>query len=224
MAGVYAGGDIVTGAATVIQAMGAGRKAARSMKAYLGSATTRRSVYEAGTRLALRHRAESTDFARVKRALTTATEHGTSMQAQSSDRPSRQRSGRTSAAKRAVALAEHIVEVISDSGEGAQRCGQALGAIAARMGNGIWTVEIIPAEIQPPARSVAGASGIRIRMGSQARHQRRRRDRPRRRVQRAGAARSCAGRRAQARLHDPAREHVARAPRSGIVGVLREDA
>ncbi len=36
MAGVYAGGDIVTGAATVILAMGAGRKAARSMKAYLG--------------------------------------------------------------------------------------------------------------------------------------------------------------------------------------------
>src|SRR5436305_7150812 len=33
--GVYAGGDIVTGAATVIEAMGAGRKAARSMKAYL---------------------------------------------------------------------------------------------------------------------------------------------------------------------------------------------
>ena len=62
---------------------------------------------------------------------------------------------------------EHIVEVISDSGEGAQRCGQSLAAIAARMGNGIWTTEIIPAEIQPPARSVAGASGIRIRMGSQ---------------------------------------------------------
>ncbi|MGZ8269391.1 MAG: NADPH-dependent glutamate synthase [Burkholderiales bacterium] len=36
MAGVYAGGDIVTGAATVIEAMGAGRKAAHSMKAYLG--------------------------------------------------------------------------------------------------------------------------------------------------------------------------------------------
>jgi glutamate synthase (NADPH) small chain len=34
--GVYAGGDIVTGAATVIEAMGAGRRAARSMKAYLG--------------------------------------------------------------------------------------------------------------------------------------------------------------------------------------------
>jgi len=34
--GVYAGGDIVTGAATVIQAMGAGRKAARGMKAWLG--------------------------------------------------------------------------------------------------------------------------------------------------------------------------------------------
>ena len=36
MAGVFAGGDIVTGAATVIEAMGAGRKAARSMNAYLG--------------------------------------------------------------------------------------------------------------------------------------------------------------------------------------------
>jgi glutamate synthase (NADPH/NADH) small chain len=36
MAGVYAGGDIVTGGATVILAMGAGRMAARGMKAYLG--------------------------------------------------------------------------------------------------------------------------------------------------------------------------------------------
>lgn len=36
VAGVFAGGDIVTGAATVIEAMGAGRKAARAMKAYLG--------------------------------------------------------------------------------------------------------------------------------------------------------------------------------------------
>ena len=71
------------------------------------------------------------------------------------------------AARPALPIAEHIVEVISDSGEGAQRCGQSLAAIAARSGNGIWTVEIIPAEIQPPARSVAGASGIRIRIGSQ---------------------------------------------------------
>jgi glutamate synthase (NADPH/NADH) small chain len=37
--GVYAGGDIVTGGATVILAMGAGRKAARSMKQYLGLPT-----------------------------------------------------------------------------------------------------------------------------------------------------------------------------------------
>jgi 2-oxoglutarate ferredoxin oxidoreductase subunit alpha len=66
----------------------------------------------------------------------------------------------------ALVIDQHIVEVISDSGEGAQRCGQSLGAIAAKMGNGIWTTEIIPAEIQPPARSVAGASGIRIRLGS----------------------------------------------------------
>ena len=61
---------------------------------------------------------------------------------------------------------QHVVEVISDSGEGAQRCGQSLGAIAARMGHGVWTVEIIPAEIRPPARSVAGASGNRIRLGT----------------------------------------------------------
>ncbi|HEY5898184.1 MAG TPA: NADPH-dependent glutamate synthase [Burkholderiales bacterium] len=40
MAGVYAGGDIVTGAATVIEAMGAGRKAAANMKKYLGLSTT----------------------------------------------------------------------------------------------------------------------------------------------------------------------------------------
>lgn len=36
LSGVFAGGDIVTGAATVILAMGAGRVAARSMKDYLG--------------------------------------------------------------------------------------------------------------------------------------------------------------------------------------------
>lgn len=36
LAGVFAGGDIVTGAATVIEAMGAGRKAAAGMKRYLG--------------------------------------------------------------------------------------------------------------------------------------------------------------------------------------------
>ncbi|HEA26191.1 MAG TPA: hypothetical protein ENH92_03630, partial [Ectothiorhodospiraceae bacterium] len=61
---------------------------------------------------------------------------------------------------------EHIVEIVSDSGEGAQKCGQTFGNISAKMGNGVWTVEIIPAEIQPPARTPSGASGIRIRLGS----------------------------------------------------------
>ena len=65
-----------------------------------------------------------------------------------------------------VTLKEHIVEIISDSGEGAQKCGQSFGTIAALMGNGIWTTEIIPAEIRPPARSVEGASGNRIRIGA----------------------------------------------------------
>lgn len=48
IAGVYAGGDIVTGAATVIEAMGAGRKAARSMKAYLGIRDADRPYLSAG--------------------------------------------------------------------------------------------------------------------------------------------------------------------------------
>jgi 2-oxoglutarate ferredoxin oxidoreductase subunit alpha len=74
--------------------------------------------------------------------------------------------GARRAAKKVATLEEHIVEIMSDSGEGAQKCGQSFGSIAARMGNGVWTVEIIPAEIQPPARSVAGASGNRIRIGS----------------------------------------------------------
>jgi 2-oxoglutarate/2-oxoacid ferredoxin oxidoreductase subunit alpha len=68
--------------------------------------------------------------------------------------------------KPAIEIDEHIVEILSDSGEGAQKCGQSLGAIAARLGYGIWTVEIIPAEIQPPARSVDGASGNRVRVAS----------------------------------------------------------
>ena len=44
IAGVFAGGDIVTGAATVIEAMGAGRRAARRMKAWLGLRDTDRRL------------------------------------------------------------------------------------------------------------------------------------------------------------------------------------
>ena len=64
-------------------------------------------------------------------------------------------------------LDQHTVEIVSDSGEGAQKCGQIFGSVSAKAGNGVWTVEIIPAEIQPPPRNPAGASGIRIRIGSQ---------------------------------------------------------
>ncbi len=66
----------------------------------------------------------------------------------------------------AEVISEHILEIVSDSGEGAQKCGQLFGTISGKMGNGVWTVEIIPAEIQPPARQPEGASGIRIRVGS----------------------------------------------------------
>ena len=70
--------------------------------------------------------------------------------------------------RRRQRVEQHIVEIVSDSGEGAQKAGQAFGTVSAKMGNGVWTVEIIPAEIKPPARSRAGASGIRIRLGSKA--------------------------------------------------------
>ena len=62
-------------------------------------------------------------------------------------------------------IQQHIVEILSDSGEGAQTSGQLFGTVSARMGNGVWTVEIIPAEIEPPHRSRSGASGNRIRIG-----------------------------------------------------------
>ena len=69
-------------------------------------------------------------------------------------------------AKPRQTVSQHIVEFVSDAGEGAQTAGQCLGTVSAKMGNGIWTVEIIPAEVEPPRRSRAGASGNRVRIGS----------------------------------------------------------
>jgi 2-oxoglutarate ferredoxin oxidoreductase subunit alpha len=68
-------------------------------------------------------------------------------------------------AVRILRVPEHTIEIVSDSGEGAQKCGQIFGAVSAKMGNGVWTVELIPAEIQPPPRVPEGASGNRIRVG-----------------------------------------------------------
>jgi len=70
------------------------------------------------------------------------------------------------AARTRVSVPERIVEIVSDSGEGAQKAGQTFGTVCAKQGNGVWTVEIIPAEIKPPARSRAGASGIRVRFAN----------------------------------------------------------
>lgn len=64
-------------------------------------------------------------------------------------------------------LSEHIVEIVSDSGEGAQKAGVSFAQISARMGNGLWTVEIIPSEIQPPPHTVGAASGNRVRISSE---------------------------------------------------------
>jgi 2-oxoglutarate ferredoxin oxidoreductase subunit alpha len=72
---------------------------------------------------------------------------------------------KTTRKPRVLDVEEHTVEIVSDPGEGAQKCGQIFGAVSAKMGNGAWTVELIPAEIQPPPRIPAGASGNRIRIG-----------------------------------------------------------
>ena len=90
---------------------------------------------------------------------------------------------------RVLRAREHTVEIVSDSGEGAQKCGQIFGAVSAKMGNGVWTVEIIPAEIQPPARASPRGQRHPHPDRRDAGHQLGRRDQPGRRVQRAGAPR-----------------------------------
>jgi len=67
--------------------------------------------------------------------------------------------------KNVIHTSEHVLEIVSDSGEGAQKCGQIFASVSAKMSYGVWTVEIIPAEIEPPARTPAGASGNLIRFG-----------------------------------------------------------
>jgi len=62
-------------------------------------------------------------------------------------------------------VSEHTVEIITNSGEGAQKCAQIFGQTCAKMGNGVWTVEIIPAEIEPPHHTVTSTSGNIIRFG-----------------------------------------------------------
>jgi len=63
-------------------------------------------------------------------------------------------------------IPEHTVEIITNSGEGAQKCAQIFGQTCAKMGNGVWTVEIIPAEIEPPHHTVTSTSGNIIRFGT----------------------------------------------------------
>ncbi len=65
-----------------------------------------------------------------------------------------------------TAVPEHTVEIITNSGEGAQKCAQIFGQTCAKMGNGVWTVEIIPAEIEPPHHTVTSTSGNIIRFGA----------------------------------------------------------
>src|ERR1035437_3021890 len=89
------------------------------------------------------------------------------MHTETEARPTGEAGAAGAARRKLLSVAEHTIEIVSDAGEGAHKCGQIFGAVSAKMGNGVWTVEIIPAEIQPPARVPDGASGYRIRIGSQ---------------------------------------------------------
>ncbi len=66
-----------------------------------------------------------------------------------------------------IRLPEHIVEIVGDAGEGAQKAAVAFAQLCAKAGNGLWTVEIIPSEIRPPPHTVGSASGNRIRLSEQ---------------------------------------------------------
>src|SRR5688572_13572749 len=76
------------------------------------------------------------------------------------------RSASAAPSLRIFQVSSHIVEVVSDPVERAHRCGQLFGLITDKIGNGVWTVEIIPTEIQPPPRDPAGASRNRIRIST----------------------------------------------------------
>jgi 2-oxoglutarate ferredoxin oxidoreductase subunit alpha len=69
--------------------------------------------------------------------------------------------------KTVISVPEHTVEIITNSGEGAQKCATIFGSTCAKMGNGVWTVEIIPAEIEPPHHTVTSTSGNIIRFGTE---------------------------------------------------------
>lgn len=56
------------------------------------------------------------------------------------------------------------MEIVSDSGEGAQKAAVSFAETSAMMGNGLWTVEVIPSEIQPPPHTTGATSGHRIRL------------------------------------------------------------
>jgi 2-oxoglutarate ferredoxin oxidoreductase subunit alpha len=66
-----------------------------------------------------------------------------------------------------IKLIEHIIEIVADAGEGVQKAGTSFAHVSAKIGNSLWTVEIIPAEIQPPPHTTGSASGMRIRISSE---------------------------------------------------------
>lgn len=68
--------------------------------------------------------------------------------------------------KTKISIQDHVIEIVSDAGEGAQKAGVTFAQVCGKMGNSLWTVEIIPSEIQPPPHTLGSASGNRIRLGT----------------------------------------------------------
>ena len=202
MAGVFAGGDIVTGAATVILAMGAGRKAAQAMMRYLGIRSTD-AVYEEGPR----ERLFGMDPA--EQGLLPGPSLG-------KEQISGTRDGDNEVGNEGAARREgHGVE--GPRGRGHQRLGRGRAEVRPdvrehRRQDGQRRLD----GGDHPRRDPAAGAQHRRRQRQphpprrRPRDQRRRRGRPGGGLQRAGAPRPPPRRRDQARRHHPAREHVAR--------------
>ena len=124
---------------------------------------------------------------------------------------------------------EHIIEIVSDSGEGAQKAGQIFGAVSARMGNGGVDGRDHPRRDQAPGPLARGRVGYSSAPRLPLHHEHGRRRGHGRRVQRAGplrpppAKRVQAGHRGVARRQGEARFAGSHSPavRRGVEGLRR---
>lgn len=63
-------------------------------------------------------------------------------------------------------IPEHIVEIVSSNGDGAETCGAWFADVCVRNGYGLWRAEIAPADMGDRGDAGVGTSGYRVRMGT----------------------------------------------------------